>query len=87
MYVECQFKPTVYIQKDNFCQDKAMHVNIERGFIRDGLVEYYNTEMKKALEAKSVVKLSEQVIKSWTGPIHYLCHFPVLKTGSLTNKV
>ena len=87
IYVEYPFKPTAYMQKDNSSQAKAMQGNIERRLIRDGLVEDYNAEMKKALEAGSVVKLSEEEIESWTGPIHYLCHFPVLKPGSVTTKV
>ena len=55
--------------------------------IRDGLAADYDEEMNKAITARSVVKLKEDELKSWTGPVHYLTHFPVLKPGSVTTKV
>ena len=51
------------------------------------MVQDYDAEMKKAIDAKSVVKLTEEEMTSWTGPVHYLTHFPVLKPGSVTTKV
>ena len=47
----------------------------------------YNKEMKNALAAGSVVRLTKEELCNWKGPVHYLCHFPVLKPGSVTTKV
>lgn len=80
-------KPEAYLQTDNSSQARAMQSNIEKRLIRDQLMDDYDTEMQKALKAGSVVKLSEEELKTWAGPVHYLCHFPVLKPGSVTTKV
>ena len=64
-----------------------MQANIERRLIRDQLMSDYKIEMRKAVEAGSVVKLTREEVDAWNGPIHYLCHFPVLKPDSVTTKV
>ena len=86
IHVEYPFKPTAYLQKDNTGQARAMLSNIEKRLVRDDLMEDYHAEMKKTLQAGSVIKLSEEELGSWTGPVHYLSHFPILKTGSVTPK-
>ena len=87
IHVRYPLKPAAYQQQDNFGQAIVVQSNIEKRLIRDGLVQDYDAEMKKAIEAKSVVKLTEEEMTSWTGPVHYLTHFPVLKPGSVTTKV
>ena len=64
-----------------------MQTNIEKRLMRDRLMEDYHVEMNKAVKAGSVVKLSKKELETWSGPVHYLCHFPVLKPGSVTTKV
>ena len=87
IHVQYPLKPEAYLQTDNSSQARAMQSNIEKRLIRDQLMDDYDTEMQKALQAGSVVKLAEEELKTWTGPVHYLCHFPVLKPGSVTTKV
>ena len=43
--------------------------------------------MEKALDAGNVVELSQKEISEWTGPIHYITHFPVIKMSSSSTKV
>ena len=87
IHVSYPFKPAAYQQRDNHGQAVVVQTNIERRLIRDGLVSDYEKEMKKAIEAKLVVKLSQEELRAWTGPVHYLTHFPVLKPESVTTKV
>ena len=87
IHVRYPFKPEAYLQTDNSKQAKAMQSNIKKRLVRDGLMGDYQKEMQKALQAGSVVKMSKQELDSWNGPVHYLCHFPVLKPESVTTKV
>ena len=87
IHVQYPLKPEAYLQTDNSRQAKAMQGNIERRLLRDQLMEDYQKEMQKAVQAGSVVKMSKQELESWDGPVHYLCHFPVLKPESVTTKV
>ena len=87
IHVKYPLKPSAYFQTDNSSQARAMQTNIEKRLHRDGLMEEYAKEMKKAITAGSVVKRSKEELKTWEGPVHYLCHFPVLKPGSVTTKV
>ena len=45
------------------------------------------TEMQKAVAACTVVKLSDSEMAAWTGPVHYLSHFPDINPSSVTTKV
>ena len=87
IHVKYPLRPEAYLQTENSRQAKAMQTNIEKRLIRDQLMADYKIEMSKALEAGSVVKLSRKEVESWTGPVHFLCHFPVLKPDSVTTKV
>ena len=79
IHVRYPFKPEACLQTDNSKQAKAMQSNIEKRLVRDGLMEDYQKEMQKALQVGSVGKMSKQEVHSWNGPVHYMCHFPVLK--------
>ena len=87
IHVRYPLKPAAFQQRDNYGQAAAVQGNIEKRLIRDKLISDYDKEMMKAIEAKSVVKLSDEELDTWTGPVHYLTHFPVLKPGSVTTKV
>ncbi len=50
-------------------------------------MEDFAKEMERAIQAGSLVKLTQEELDTWKGPVHYLCHFPVLKPGSGTTKV
>ena len=87
IHVSYPFKPSAWQQKSNYGQAVAVQSNIEKRLVRDGLVESYDKEMNKAISAGSVVELTEQDMKDWTGPVHYLTHFPVIKPSSVTTKL
>ena len=87
IHVSYPLKPTAYQQRDNYGQAALVQSNIERRLVRDNLLEEYKKEMSKAIDAKSVVKLTTEELEAWTGPVHYLTHFPVIKPESVTTKV
>ena len=87
IHVSYPFKPSAWQQKSNYRQAVVVQSNIEKRLVRDGLVEAYDKEMNKAISAGSVIELTEQDMEEWTGPVHYLTHFPVIKPSSVTTKV
>ena len=60
IHVRYPLKPTAYQQRSNYGQAVTVHSNIEKSLIKDNLVAYYKIYIKKAIEAGSVVELSDK---------------------------
>ena len=43
----------------------------ERKLAKEGLTEAFNQEFKKMIEYGALVELSDDVKRSWSGPVHY----------------
>ena len=50
-------------------------------------MDSYAEEMEKAIEAGSVKKLEKEDLEEYSGPVHFITHFPVLKPSSVSTKV
>ena len=74
-------------QPSNHKQALAVQKAHERRIIQQGIQEEYNNEMNKMIDASNVVLLSRGEIDSWEGGVHYIVHFPVTKTSSVSTKV
>ena len=42
----------------------------ERRLVKNGQLEAYNKEMQKYIDRGGVIKLSEEELKNWSGPIN-----------------
>ena len=80
-------KPEAHVQKSNHKQALAVQRAHEKRIINQGILEDYNSEMQKAIEAGTVVKLTNREIREWSGGIHYIVLFAVTKEGSSSTKV
>ena len=68
--------------KDNSKQAIARQAAVERRVHRSGRGQDYKAEMRKAFDSGAAVRLTGVEMESWSGPVHYLVHFPVYKPGS-----
>ena len=50
---------------------------LEKRLENDGHLEYYNQELKKYFERGAAVKLTDEEINSWQGPVNYISHHGV----------
>ena len=57
---------------------------VEKDVIKDSLHEVYNEQVKSMLERGTAVELTEQELRDWAGPVHYITHHPVLKDSVTT---
>ena len=60
-----------------------MAEKMEKRLIKSGFYETYNQEIQKALDRGAAVKLSEQEIEEWKGPVNYIAQHGVI-TDSVT---
>ena len=51
---------------------------------KSGHLEFYNQELMKYIERGAVVKLSEEELNEWSGPINYISHHGVEKDSPTT---
>ena len=76
------WKKDVYQLKDNFSQIIPIQTNIEKRLLKSGHMEKYNSEIQKAIDAGTIVKLSDEDINKYKGPVSYCSHFAVFNEGS-----
>ena len=70
---------------DNLNQAIAFQSSVERKLLRDKtLMDAYNQELQKFLDRGAIVKLSQQEIDAYNGPVSYVSHHAVLKPDSVT---
>ena len=70
---------------DNIGQAIAFQSSIERKLLKDkGLMDAYNLELKKFIDRGAIVKLSQQELDEYSGPVSYVSHHGVHKPDSVT---
>ena len=84
VHVEYLWKPEVNQLSDNLKQVKPIQASIEKRIVKMGKIDDYNKELQKAINAGSIVKLSSEEIRSYSGSISYYTHLPVFKPDSTT---
>ena len=57
---------------------------VERDLLRDNMYEAYNEQIRDQLKSGVAVRLTEDELKSWTGPCNYITHHYVLKDSAST---
>ena len=55
-----------------------------RSLEKDGLLDAYNSEIKKYIDRQTFVVLSEQEMADYCGPVQYITHHGVLKDSATT---
>ena len=79
-----------YFSKDPHClannrtQVIKMAEKQERRLVKNGQLEAYNKEMQKYIDRGGVIKLSEEELKNWSGPINYISHHGVVQDSTTT---
>ena len=61
-----------------------MAIKQEQRLIKSGHLDYYNQEIKKYLERGAAVKLTEEELQTWKGPINYISHHGVERDSAST---
>ena len=70
---------------NNIGQAIAFQSSYERKLIKDKtLLDAYNLEIRKAMDRGAIVKLSEEEMRSYSGPVSYVAHHGVHKPDSTT---
>ena len=70
---------------DNFQQAVGYQKSFERKLLRDQhLMDAYNAELKKAMDRGAIVKLSQEEMDNYQGPVSYVGHHGVYKPDSPT---
>ena len=81
--VDGEIRVHYQFQKDPKSLPNNRHVavkiaeKLEKRLENDGHLEYYNQELKKYFERGAAVKLTDEEIKSWQGPVNYISHHEV----------
>ena len=73
--------------QNNYLQVVAMEAGVEKRLHKWGRRTEYDDEMQGYLERGAFVKLTQQEIDEWTGPVNYISHHGVVKETSSTIKL
>ena len=69
--------------RDNIGQVISFQSSVERKLLRDkSLLNAYNSELQKFIDRGAIVRLSQEEIDSYSGPVSYVSHHAVFKPGS-----
>ena len=88
--VNGQIHVTYPFKRDPHCLTNNREVvvkmaeKMEKSLLKSGYHETYNEEIKKALERGAAVKLSEQEIEEWRGPVNYIVQHGVIQDSVTT---
>ena len=78
-----QLNVTYPFSRDPHCLPNNRHTvvkmaqNQESRLIKTGQLDYYNKEFQKYLDRGAAVKLTQQEIEDWKGPVNYISHHGV----------
>ena len=81
------FNRMAFHQRSNSIQAKTIQLRVEELLKKKGVESEYHEEMEKAIDAQALVKLSEDDMFEWKGPVHYVTHFPVINPESSSTRV
>ena len=70
--VKYPFTEDPSILTNNFKQVVKIGEREERKLAKEGLTEAFNQEFKKMIEYGALVELSDDIKRSWSGPVHYV---------------
>ena len=84
VYCDYPFKKDPSCLKYNREAAIKVATKVEKDLLRDGLHETYNEQVRALLERGALVKLTDQEIEEWAGPVNYIAHHPVLKDSVTT---
>ena len=87
MCISYPFNEYAHKQVANAKQAIAVQKSHEQRVICEGIVDDYNAEMEKAIQAGNIIELTKEEMNSWTGGVHYITHFPIIKMSSASTKV
>ena len=74
----------IYKLTDNLRQAKDFQASVERRLLRDGNLDFYNSELQKFIDRGALRKLSQEEMDAYQGPVSYVSHHGVAKPGSTT---
>ena len=83
IHVSYPFRRDPHSLPNNRAAVVKMAEKMEKRLIKSGFHETYNQEIQKALDRGAAVKLSEQEIEEWKGPVNYIAQHGVI-TDSVT---
>ena len=70
---------------DNLGQAVAFQASVERKLLKDETMKRaYNDELQKFIDRGAIVRLTQEEIDGYKGPVSYVSHHAVFKPGSLT---
>ena len=68
---------------DNIGQAISFQASVEKKLLRDkDLLAAYNSELQKFIDRGAIVRLSQEEIDNYGGPVSYVSHHAVFKPGS-----
>ena len=82
--VEYPWTEDIYKLTDNLRQAKDFQASVERRLLRDGNLDFYNSELQKFIDRGALSKLSQEEMDAYQGPVSYVTHHGVAKPGSTT---
>ena len=69
---------------DNLKQATDFQSSVERRLLRDGVLDSYNSELRKFIERGAITKITQEELDTYKGPTSYVTHHGVLKPNSVT---
>ena len=60
---------------------------VERDLIRDGFHAVYNEQVQGVLDRETAVKLTQEEMDEWAGPVNYITHHSVMSASSASTPV
>ena len=70
--------------KDNQGQAVSFQKSVEKKLLKQGELSAYNAELQKNIDKGYLVKLGEEDLLKYMGPVSYVSHHPVYKASKTT---
>ena len=73
---------------DNLNQAIKFQMSVERKLRKDKLMlDAYNRELRKFIDRGALIKLTQEEMDNYSGPVSYVSHHAVMKPGSVTTPI
>ena len=63
--------------RDNRAQAIAIETNVQKGLIKNGLLETYNDVVRDYIDRGVFRKIPKEELEAWDGPVNYVTHHGV----------